>query len=325
MKVSRIIQTLLAVTAAATLAVTGISAAAAPGGGEEEGYGNNLSMPIVFADGYGLTGMATQDYTTYPTVTEDDGLRPRTEAEALPFTELGEPMPYLDPADKVMLEGVDYYAQKGPSVWKAFAKDAVIKVKSLVYFGDNLTGHQWTASTKIIHLEMGLQRELKVAQPGYPMTSLSGEKSSEVFGTTGEPTLTTTARVYTPLGHLVIKKLNKAGKVAGTLYTQAIYEGYGVDGGNQFAVEVTGSGALSYAYNWWLRDVTTFAKAGGWRIIFKIDKSGTWTVGDTTVNAPRNAKILGSVVSEEAEGEGPLFPIEILNPYKARVDIQILK
>ena len=95
MKFIRTKGSLFAIAAVAALAVGGTSAIAA----EEETLGNNLSMPVVFAEGYGLTGMKTQTYTTYPTATEDDGLRPRTDAEVLPFTEAGEPAPYLDPAD----------------------------------------------------------------------------------------------------------------------------------------------------------------------------------------------------------------------------------
>lgn len=323
MKVTRTRQMLLAVASVTAVCLVTGSAAAAPGGGEEETLGNNLSMPIVFAEGYGLTGMPTQAYNAYPSATEDDGLRPRTNAEAMPFNEAGEPAPYLDPADAVVLDEITYYTQAGPSVWKAYVRDAVAVQKSLVYFGDNLTGHQWTTRTKIIHVETGLQRDFLAPVYGYPMTSLSGTQMNEVFGTTGVPTDTVTARIYTPLAHLVIKKLNKNHKAIGTLFSQAVYSGYGVDGEGGFVTEVTGSGALSYAYNWMLTDTGDFAKAGWWRIIFKLDESGTWTVGDTDVTVDRNSKIVGAVVAEETEGEGPQFPIVIDNPYKAHVDIQI--
>lgn len=324
MKFMRTKGTLLATVAVAALAAGGAGSAIAA---EEETLGNNLSMPLIFAEGYGLTGMATQPYTTYPTDTENDGLRPQTVAEVLPFTETGEPAPNLDPADAYELDGVTYYMQKGPSTWKAFARDGKpgLKVKSLVYFGDNLTGHKWTANAKIIHLEMGLQREMATAKLTYPMTSLFGDKRNEVFGTTGIPETGTTAKVYTPMGHLVIKKLNKKHKVLGTLFSQAVYEGYGVDGGGKFATEVTGSGTVSYAYNWFLRNTGDFKKTGWWRIIFKIDEQGKWNNGVKNVTVERNAKIIGKVVSTEGETEEPLFPIKIANPFKAYVDIRIAK
>jgi hypothetical protein len=325
MKVMQTKRSLLVVSAVAALALGGASAAAAPG--EEEGAGNNLSVPVVFAEGYGLTGMKTQPYNTYPTTTEDDGLRPHTDAEALPFTESGDPNPYLDVADAYELEGTTYYEQNGPSVWKAYAKDGIKDqmVKSLVYLGDNLTGHQWTADQKIIHLEMGLQREMTVGQLTYPMTSLYGEQMSEMFGTTGEDTIGTTAKVYSPMGRLVIQKLDKNHDPKAKIFSQAIYQGYGLDGEGRFATEVTRAGTLSYAYNWWLRDVTDVAKAGWWRISFKIDEKGTWDNGVKDVTVARNAKIVGKVVSTEVEGEDPLFKIRIPDPYTAYVDIQILK
>jgi hypothetical protein len=312
---------LFAVAAVAALAVGGTSALAA----EEETLGNNLSMPVVFAEGYGITGMNTQPYTTYPTLTEDDGLRPRTEAEALPFNEDGTPAPYLDAADLYMLDGTKYYTQKGPSTWKAYAKDGATnkKVASLVYFGDNLTGHQWTTKTKVIHLEMGLQKEMRKAQLTYPMTSLEGTKMNEIFGTTGEPATSTTAKVYTPLGKLVIQKLNKNHKPIGKIFSQAIYRSFSTDGSGQFATEVTGSGTLSYAYNWFLSDTGDFDKAGWWRITFKIKAQGTWNDGVNDVTVERNAKMVDTVVSTEKEGEDPLFPIKLADKFTAYVDIQI--
>ena len=324
MRMMRTKTTLLAASAIAALVVGGAASAIAA---EEETLGNSLSMPVVFAEGYGLTGMKTQPYNTYPTDTQNDGLRPQTSAEALPFDESGAPAPYLDAADAYELDGVTYYMQNGPSTWKAFAKDGAAsrKVQSLVYFGDNLTGHQWTANTKMIHLEMGLQREMSVANLTYPMTSLYGTQMDEVFGTTGTPTTATTAKVYTPLGHLVIQKLDKNHKPIGKVFSQAIYKGFDVDGSGKFATEVTGAGTISYAYNWFLSDTGDFAKAGWWRITFKIDEKGTWNNGVKDVTVERNAKIVGKVVSTEAEGEDPLFPIKVVDPYTAYVDIFIAR
>jgi hypothetical protein len=320
MKLMRTKGALLATAALAALVAGGVGSAT---GAEVETLGNNLSMPLIFAEGYGLTGMPTQPYNTYPTTTENDGLRPQTDAEVLPFTVDGKAAPNLDPADAYVLGETTYYMQKGPSTWKAFAKDGTPgqPVRSDVYFGDNLTGHQWNARAKVIHLEMGLQRELANPSLTYVMTSLYGDKQSEVFGTDGIPTKATTAKVYTPMGRLVIQKLNRNHKVLGTLFSQSIYDGYGVDGSGQFATEVTGSGTVSYAYNWFLSNTGSFKKTGWWRITFKIDGQGTWNDGVTDVTVDRNAKIVGKVVSSETEE--PLFPITIANPYRAYVDIRI--
>lgn len=320
MKFMRTKGALLATAAVAALVAGGAGSAI---GAEVETLGNNLSMPLIFAEGYGLTGMPTQPYNTYPTTTENDGLRPQTDAEVLPFNELGAPAPNLDAADAFVLGTTTYYMQKGPSTWKAFARDGTPgkQVASDVYFGDNLTGHQWNANAKVIHLEMGLQRELLNASLTYAMTSLYGDKQNEVFGTDGIPTTGTTAKVYTPMGRLVIQKLNRNHKVLGTLFSQSIYDSYGVDGSGQFATEVTGSGTVSYAYNWFLTNTGSFKKTGWWRITFKIDDQGTWNDGVTDVTVDRNAKIVGKVTSSETEE--PLFPITIANPYRAYVDIRI--
>jgi hypothetical protein len=271
--------------------------------------------------------MKTQEYTTYPTATEDDGLRPHTVDEALPFTEEGAPAPYLDEADIYTPEGTTdvYYMQNGPSVWKAYAKDGVAgtPVKSMVYFGDNLTSHQWSTTNKIIHLEMGLQREMTTAALTYPMTSLYGEKMNEMFGTTGVPGVGTTAKVYTPMARLVSQRLDKNHNPVGKIFTQAVYQGYGVDGEGRFATEVTRAGTLSYAYNWFLSDTGDYPKAGWWRISFKIDEKGTWDNGVKTVTVPRNVKIVGKILGEDSED--PIFPIRVPDKYTAYVDIQIAK
>src|SRR5690606_27358377 len=59
------------------------------GGGHEEGPGNNLSVPLVLAEGHGLTGLPSG---------VDCGLRPRP-------GETNPSLPYLDESNFVVLEG----------------------------------------------------------------------------------------------------------------------------------------------------------------------------------------------------------------------------
>src|SRR5690606_28114664 len=80
-----------------------------PGGGGSAVYGNNLSVPLLFADGIGVTGLVITgtDHTDPNT-----GLRPTV-------TDVTDPFPYLNPADIVTLNGVDYYEQQTSSTWQA--------------------------------------------------------------------------------------------------------------------------------------------------------------------------------------------------------------
>ena len=122
--------------------------------------------------------MMTQEYTTYPTHTEDDGLRPRTDTEALPFTETGEPDPYLDPADEYMLG-------RATRLLHAAGPECLEGLRQGWRHGQEgrrqgVPGQPDRSPVddhaKIIHLEMGLQREMTTAALTYPMTSLYGER-----------------------------------------------------------------------------------------------------------------------------------------------------
>ena len=89
------------------------------GGGGDTGFGNNLSFPIVFADGYGITGLklagtwpGTGPFTTLPTFDFNTGLRPLS-------TETLTSFPLLSSATAVSLGGTTYYPQATASTWQA--------------------------------------------------------------------------------------------------------------------------------------------------------------------------------------------------------------
>lgn len=116
----------------------------------DTGYGNNLSVPIVFADGVGVTGgliTLSGDY-------EDtlSGLRPT--ATELPTISS---MPSLNDADLLRSGGVDYYVQKNASTWQAsWTSTPGVPQKVVVDWGDNLRTASLTTGMSLIRVETNL-------------------------------------------------------------------------------------------------------------------------------------------------------------------------
>ncbi len=83
-------------------------------------FGNNLSFPIVFADGYGLRGLKISGtwpgvgpFATLPTFDFNTGLRPLS-------TETLAAFPNFDSRPRaVAMAGVTYYPQATASTWQA--------------------------------------------------------------------------------------------------------------------------------------------------------------------------------------------------------------
>lgn len=113
------------------------------GGGSEppeEGLGNNLSSPVVFAEGMGVLGLP---------VSEDAGVRPRP-------GETNPTLPYFDPSSFYTLDGVKYYPQGTESTWQAQWEDGSgAPVSAIINWGDNLLARSWTTRSQI-RVETGL-------------------------------------------------------------------------------------------------------------------------------------------------------------------------
>lgn len=268
-----------------------------PAGGEEEGYGNNFSAALVFADDIGIGGLAigatsvwTNDLTT--PIDYNTGLRPLvTEVTALaalpvPVTAL----PYLDPNTTFLLDGVTYYKQQSPSTWQGqWERGASALQEVTAKWGDNLISQRFT-SNSVIRIEMVLSKALTTAMTSYTMQSLYGTNENEIFGTTGTTYDNMTAFVFAANAHLKIQKMDGAVPVGAPLYDQTLWAG---DGPGFLAGEVNVAGNFTYGFVWMLSqqvlppDIPS--KTGTWRITFSLDaNSPVGTANNTSIVSATN-------------------------------------
>jgi len=254
------------------------------GGGEDTGaFGNNLSVPLVFADGVGILGgvITGTDYTDLAT-----GLRPTA-------TDTTDPFPYLNATDIFTVGLVDYYKQQTASTWQASWINGKLTMQDVeLDWGDNLVSAALSVN-QVIRVETVL-RQYKgdlngtswsntEAMNGYPMQLLYGQGATEMQGTTGVSTDAIERRVFAINARLKIQKL-----VAGVPtdhscgFNGSIAEGLALpDGGTQtkYGSEINVGGSQTYGFNWRLNQCTAPDKAGTWRITFSLDNQATLGTG----------------------------------------------
>ncbi|MGV3519608.1 hypothetical protein [Luteitalea sp.] len=260
----------------------------AGGGGEEETLGNNLSTPVVFAEGYGITGLP---------VATDTGLRPRP-------GETNPTLPFFDPDTVVVKDGVTYYPQASTSTWQAgWVAGQPSGEDVLVGWGDNLLSRTWNTRS-VLRVETVLFQQASTALTSYPMTSLFGSKRAEVFGTTGTAVPSTYRTVFAVTPRLIIERITgPGGSVVRGLprFEGAVATALETDGPGEYGAEVNGGGSVIYGFNWSIRqwDMPESDKAGWWRITFTLDPVARFSIvseeGATpqTFTATRNVRLAG--------------------------------
>lgn len=261
-----------------------VSGSGSGSGGGEEGLGNNLSVPVIFAEGIGLTLL--------PSIT-DPGLRPLAEEGVVPTSN-----PFWYEANVPDCE--IYYCQKGVNTWRAEWLDgtAGIPRSAFASFGDNLTHRTWNTHAPI-RIEIALWDQGGNLQ-GFEMPYSVGSEATEMYGTNGvlaamQPT------IYSPTARLVLQKLTNynpntgQGDVAATVTDVALWENLGAEGPGQFKAEVNVAGRVILGYSLTIRDLvlpTDVEKYGWWRIMLVLDSEanigGTWL--------PRNTSLDGLVI-----------------------------
>ena len=238
------------------------------GGGHEEGPGNNLSYPVVFANGIGLTGEG---------VTREDGLRPAPEEEAvvdaLPFFWDGNGTNYGP-----------YYTQQSENVWQAEWIDGTAtdwSQQATVAWGDNVTHHSFDTHS-MIRVEHVLHAAGVDPMQGFEMTYLYGQGPDEMQGTDGT-LYDAVPTVYSVMPRLKLEKLSgtdpdgQPGDPVCEIFSGAIHEGVGADGHGYYSSEVNVAGKLIYGFNFRIRDVEMCPEVhryGWWRITFQLDDVG---------------------------------------------------
>lgn len=241
-------------------------------------FGNNLSVPLVFADGVGVTGAdivgADGDYTDRTT-----GLRPT-------LTDVTSPFPYFNPADAKLFQNTTYYPQRTSSTWQAGWINGKAAMQNVVVdWGDNLRSASLTSGQSVIRVETNLL-QLKGATGwlgaesmlGYPMQLLGGQGRTESQGTTGIAEEATVRRVYTITARLKIQKLDGAGvPIPGFAcnFDGSIWEGFALPDSSQqkYSSEINVGGAITYGFNWRLGSCAAADtdKKGVYRMTFSLD------------------------------------------------------
>ena len=275
-------------------ATTGRAGGGGGGGGSDggdTGFGNNLSFPVVFADGYGTTGAkitgawpGAGPFSTVPTFDYNTGLRPLS-------TETLTAFPNYDSSTAVSLGGVTYYPQATASTWQAEwrnnAQGATLDV--IVDWGDALLSKTYTASS-IVRIETVLKQDATIpgvtdTMTAYKMALLSGSMTTELQGTDKTTYASATRNVFAINARLKIEKIATGGGADTVVFDKAIYQSFGAseaEGGGSAAVssnylaELNVSGSLVYGYNFRLNSVTGVPeKTGQYRITFSVDPEAT--------------------------------------------------
>lgn len=246
-----------------------------PSGGGDTGFGNNLSVPVIFAEGIGVLG-GTVPASPFPVLAGDGtGLRPAA-------GEVFSTLPMLTTPTTVSSGGATYtiYLQGTENLWRAQWVDgsAAGPIPATANWSDNLTKQSWTA-TSTIRVEMVLAAPTMPSMEAYGMVLIGSQRAS-TGGTTGL-TYSSTANVYGSTARLRIQKISgKGGAVVPGFpcsFDGAVYERYGVDGSGGFSAEVNVAGGVIYGFNWPLSQWdcgTPLDKAGWWRLTFMLDAVG---------------------------------------------------
>jgi hypothetical protein len=317
-----------------------LAAGPRPAAAEEEEVTNNLSFPLIFAEGYGLTG------------------RPAYEQSGLP----GGIFPVF--ATEYCFEDVKYYLQATDSLWQAqWSADRLMdpdepKVSVTLDWGKEVVNQRWDEKSVIpvaVFLYTSLGEEKKMT--GYEMKSLPAgilpcdpieplaseapalfvaseeEELDEVWGTTGVTYESATAGVYTVCARLKIQKIDQEGPeavVQATLFNSAVYDGFGVHGRPLwYTAEIDGPGRVVYLYNWNLALMQMGAdvsKAGWYRLSFSLDEKAEYTItqgryivtDDYTVPCEASLDLL-----DESDMAGVQYAPVLDSPSLSYVDVYI--
>lgn len=152
------------------------------GGGETETTGNNLSWPVIFAEGTGLTGSpVATDVGARPTSTETAAL-----AELLAIAVTNPTAPFWFSGNAAGATG--YYLQATASTWRPQIVDGTGQPKydAEAAWGDNLIGTGNLSAGHPIRVEVALSATGVGTLQGYNMPYVANPSSpNEIQGTDG--------------------------------------------------------------------------------------------------------------------------------------------
>ena len=210
-------------------------------GGEmrpETGFGNNLSVPVVFADGYSAGGLPISGSwpgvglrTPPPPFDFNTGLRPLVTESLTTF-------PFFDLGTAVKMNGVTWYLQGTPATWQAEwrTNPEGREIPVVIDWGDALSSKRFTANSMVRIEAVLLQDATVITDPldtmvAYTMRTLSGSKDTEVKATDGSTTAAALRTVFTVNARLRIEKIQDPGPNV-VVFDKAIHEGFGTSEGS---------------------------------------------------------------------------------------------
>lgn len=277
------------------LSTTAFNAAAAGVPPEEEEEASNyLSVPAIFAEGYGLGGLPAID---------DRG-------SGLP----GSSEPDFD-GNVYCYNKTEYYLQlDDTNAWQAdwetaegfFGPDSD-PVPVTVDWSDEVINTQWNDKS-VIPIGVSLTTDLSGygSMSGYQMEDLTGlslqvgmcldgdaETSAfvtleeeegevaEVWGTNSFTQEFNSASVYTVCARLTIQKYDEAASQWVGVYDSAVYDGFGVHARpTWYSATIDGPGKIVYLYNWNLalhQKGPDEDRSGRYRLTFSLDEVAEYT------------------------------------------------
>ena len=270
-------------------------------GGDVGIAGNNLSMPVIWADG----------------------------SLALRY-DMNEPADLKGVFYEIA--GENWYVQDDPqNEWQAYngeGEDFEIHGPidiTYVDWGDNLEVKAWPV-TGIVRVETRLYRALNVPQNAYTMMHISGLGVDEVWGTNGKVFASEEATIYSDEAVLTIQRITKdepAGNEPGdlrwdmqermwvgedALETRVWEEILGDEGPGGYGAEVNVQGVVVYGYNWNMKQDKEKYEPGVYRITFSLGNANAMFTGDSYILAAEEEEPEAGIEAEDDDDGGANIP-----------------
>jgi len=290
-------------------------------GGGDTGFGNNLSVPVIFAEGIGLTGANVLSGTTR--LYANTGLRPTLALEPLAYAELSanDALPFWYSGNDADPGGsYDVFWQKTANTWQAeWEGRPGGNTHVLVDWGDNLRSAS-LRTTSVIRVEHVLVANDATLLLGFPHDTVVNPSSANelqgIFEDGNESdAVSMTPSVYSSRARLTIQKLAaQGGAVTFTYFNEAAYDWFNNDGAGGYGAELNVGGRVVYGYVWDMKKVVMppgVEKDGWWRITFTLDAPSGVTIdgvaaGDDVFTSYTSAATVGEVfLTSKGGGKKP--------------------
>jgi hypothetical protein len=329
------------------------------GGGHTEIAGNNLSFPVIWAEGVtkalrGAPGVEQFDgvwWYWWGTDDVGDPLSCGPDTEDPVYCEDGDDNPDTLPtvfpgegSEQVyQQQDFDNEWQAESANWSAYPVDV-----NWIDWGDNLESVDWYTRSQV-RTEVVLIQDLATPLSGYEMRHLYGLGIDEMHGTTGLPYDSHEATVYSHCARLTIQKLKvprenedlvnldwvpQEGWADGDfdlinepIFNMAVYNAG--DGPGYYSAEINVKGKVIYGYTWNVRKLNE--GPGDYRITFSFDQAcgavslnTHFTEGVTQILLPTEEELVAAEEREPETGGGAVGVLDFAHNL-TYMDVRILE